>query len=373
MKIIHLASGDLWAGAEVQLFHLAVKLHELYGIHLLVVLLNHGQLEQELIEKGIAVTVLDESKLSGFSILLEFYHIVKLFQPDIVHTHRSKENVIGGIVARLNGKKSVRTVHGASEFSIRPFNLKRFVFDGADRLAGFFLQQKIISVSDELKQKMKKIYPDSKLAVIENCVDVEYIEKKSLKPCNHDIDKNNFNIAFIGRFVPVKRVDIFYSIAKSVISNSEHEMIHFHMIGDGPLKKNIDDMLLSDKLTKNIHLYGFIENTAPLLKNMNLLIFTSDHEGLPMTLLEAMTLGVPVLSRNLPSICEVLCSGECGYFIKSDNVSDYADIIEHIMTNGEEARNKIKMARQQITDKYNIDSNIKKYENLYKEVTGVEH
>ena len=213
MKIIHLASGDLWAGAEVQLFHLAVKLHELYGIHLLVVLLNHGQLEQELIEKGIAVTVLDESKLSGFSILLEFYHIVKLFQPDIVHTHRSKENVIGGIVARLNGKKSVRTVHGASEFSIRPFNLKRFVFDGADRLAGFFLQQKIISVSDELKQKMKKIYPDSKLAVIENCVDVEYIEKKSLKPCNHDIDKNNFNIAFIGRFVPVKRVDIFYSIA----------------------------------------------------------------------------------------------------------------------------------------------------------------
>jgi len=77
MKVMHIASGDLWAGAEVQLFHLARSLVKEKDIQLLVVLLNHGQLERELINQGISVTVFDEEQVSGFSIFKSIYKLIK--------------------------------------------------------------------------------------------------------------------------------------------------------------------------------------------------------------------------------------------------------------------------------------------------------
>lgn len=368
MRIIHFASGDLWAGAEVQLFHLAKALSKNQDIALLVVLLNHGQLESQLSCSGVKVQVLDESKISGFSIIKKFHAIVKQFQPDIVHTHRSKENIIGSLVAKLNGKKSVRTVHGATEFSVSPLNFRRFVFEYLDRFSGCLLQQKIIAVSSELKQKLSSLYPISKLEKVENCVDANYITRKSEETCDASINVKHYNIAFIGRFVPVKRADIFFEIAKKMISESPDNIIHFHMIGDGPLYYDIEKKIISNKLEARLHLHGFVKNTAPLLKRMNLLIFTSDHEGLPMTLLEAMTLRVPVLSKNLAGIRSVLCNAKCGYILITDEIKAYTDMISYIRDNTSEAISKANKARGEIDGTYNIEVNVGKYLRLYKNV-----
>lgn len=372
MKIIHLASGDLWAGAEVQLFHLCKGLAKVNEITLRVVLLNHGQLEEELMKQGVDVVVLDESTLSGFAIIKKFHALVKDFLPDIIHTHRNKENVIGGFVAKLNGVKSIRTIHGANELIRGKVNFRRLLFDGLDKLAASYFQQKIVAISPELKQDLEKIFSPDKLALIENSVDIEYVVHKSKEKCKHSVDADCFNVAFIGRFVPVKNVDMFYEIAKTTIAKVTNSPIHFHMIGDGPLKEKIAARRLSDGLQDYIHMHGFIENAAPLLKKMNLLVFTSEHEGLPMTLLEAMTLSVPVLSRHLPSIRNVLCDGECGYFIQTDNAEEYANCIQLISKNSASAKEKAMKARDQLNEKYNLHANITRYRTLYESVVSAQ-
>ena len=96
MNILHLASGDLWAGAEVQLYHLCTALKQKCAIDLHIVLLNHGQLEQKLIENGIRVTVLDENILSTHKIGWRLHQYVKNNPVDIIHSHLLKENLIGG-------------------------------------------------------------------------------------------------------------------------------------------------------------------------------------------------------------------------------------------------------------------------------------
>ncbi|MBI1425215.1 MAG: glycosyltransferase [Gammaproteobacteria bacterium] len=372
MKIIHLASGDLWAGAEVQLFHLAKRLARVKDISLLVVLLNHGQLEEELRNQGVDVMVLDESVMSGLAIFRSFYNIVREFQPDIVHTHRNKENVIGGLAAKLNGKKSIRTSHGAPEFAGSILNFKRFIFDSLDKLAALFLQQKIIAVSPELQEMLSREFSRSKLVMIENCVDIRYVESKSGAAAINIREKypDAFHIVFVGRFVPVKRVDLFYEIAKAVIQHSSDKSVHFHMLGDGPLKSTIEAQLAADGLSTHIHLHGFVENVAPLLKQMDLLLITSDHEGLPMTLLEAMTLQVPVLSRAIPSIRRVLCDGSCGYIVESDKVERFISIIEGVMTDTTDVNARVAAARARIETNYNIDINLENYLQLYSMVLG---
>ena len=370
MNILHLASGDLWAGAEVQLFHLSTRLSRQEGIKLLVVLFNHGQLEDELKQRNISVAVLDETRLSGFAILRELNKLVKVFQPDIIHTHRHKENIIGGLIAVLNRKKSVRTVHGANEHPRGLLNFRRFILTLLDGFSARVMQQKIIAVSNELKGEVSNIYPPSRITVIENCVDINYVEDMSKELSDGHVAKDSFNVAFIGRFVQVKRVDLFYAIAKSAITRFSTEEINFHMLGEGPLKNDIDEMITRDKLGAGIHLHGFVQNVPPMLKQMDLLMITSDHEGLPMTLLEAMTLRVPVLSRAIPSIHRVLCNGECGYIVASDKVEHFVDAIEVIMTDTVDVNARVSAARAKIETEYNIDVNIEHYLQLYMAVSG---
>ena len=115
INVLHIASGDLWAGAEVQLFTLAKALNNRKDIDISVVLLNHGMLEQKLLNEGIDVNVLDESTLNGFQILLQLIYIVREIKPDVIHTHRVKENVLGSVAALFNNIPTIRTQHGAPE------------------------------------------------------------------------------------------------------------------------------------------------------------------------------------------------------------------------------------------------------------------
>ena len=149
--IIHIASGDLWAGAEVQLFTLAKALDQSSNARVGVVLMNHGELEKRLIQQEIPVTVLDETKLNGFQILWHLVQLLKKQKPDLVHTHRIKENILGSLAALFSGNiPSLRTVHGAPEHSSGWVKPHKQLFYSLDKLTGHYLQQRIVAVSNDL-------------------------------------------------------------------------------------------------------------------------------------------------------------------------------------------------------------------------------
>ena len=116
IHILHIVSGDLWAGAEVQLYTLAKTQQLDHRTRVSVITLNPGRLELNLRDCGIDVTVVDESHYNGLQILVKLGNTIKDKRPDVVHTHRIKENILGSIAALLNGNvPSMRTAHGAAE------------------------------------------------------------------------------------------------------------------------------------------------------------------------------------------------------------------------------------------------------------------
>ncbi|VAW89721.1 hypothetical protein MNBD_GAMMA17-2069, partial [hydrothermal vent metagenome] len=81
-----------------------------------VILLNHGTLEDKLREQNICVEVLDETELSSIRIFTSLIKALKRLKPNIIHTHRNKENILGSIAAKIAGNMpSLRTAHGAPE------------------------------------------------------------------------------------------------------------------------------------------------------------------------------------------------------------------------------------------------------------------
>ena len=99
LRIMQLTSGDLWAGAEVQFFTLCRALRERGDVALRVVVLNEGELATRLREIGAEPVVLDETRLSAPQIFRELLSLLRQWRPQVLHTHRFKENVIGGLAA----------------------------------------------------------------------------------------------------------------------------------------------------------------------------------------------------------------------------------------------------------------------------------
>src|SRR2546427_5295425 len=116
LRVCHSVSGDLWAGAEVQVATVASYLVERPDVNLSAVLLNEGRLASELRGLGVQVTVIDESRNSAVRIVALLTRYLREHHVEVVHTHRYKESVLGTIAAKLAGVPHVvRTVPGMPE------------------------------------------------------------------------------------------------------------------------------------------------------------------------------------------------------------------------------------------------------------------
>ncbi len=308
LRVMHIISGDLWAGAESQAFTLLKHLNASTILH--VIVMNEGELYRRIHSLRIPVTLIPESELNSFKILLRLTSSIQAFRPDILHTHRQKENILGNIanvLAAFPFRKrapSVRTAHGAPEFS--PVG-KQKIQVWLDNLTGKYLQQAVISVSTDLAEKLKSIFPAKKIRIIQNGVDsaalkigLESAEFRRQSP-------DHIHIGIIGRIEPVKRIDIFIGMADLLIKSSETaQVLHFHIIGDGSLRPEMEMNVNDLHLNENIHFLGHREDIASCIDSLDAVIMCSDHEGTPMTALETMALGTPLIAHKVGGLVEIL-------------------------------------------------------------------
>ena len=113
IKVCHLAMGDLWAGAEVQLAILLSSLIKVPDLAITAILFNEGRLASELMSLGIKTQVILESRHNPLSIANQLSDYFRHHQVDILHTHKYKDNILGAVssvCARTSCR--VRTIHG---------------------------------------------------------------------------------------------------------------------------------------------------------------------------------------------------------------------------------------------------------------------
>ena len=366
--VVHIASGDLWAGAEVQLYHLAKELHKNKRIRLWVILLNHGILENELMKAGIPVTVFDEKQLGSLQIFTRIRSFLKTLSPDIIHTHRQKENVLGSFAALLSGTaKSLRTVHGASESQPPRLQINKQFFRMMDWLSGRLLQDKIVAVSSQLADLLATRFPADKIRVAENGIDLEEMLKAAAASVDLPGPSDAIKLAIVGRLVPVKRTDIFLRVAQMMTEESEKRYA-FYIFGDGPLRDDIASLSKTLGLDQRVFMMGFQSNIAAFLSKMDFLLITSDHEGLPMNLLEALGLRIPVIAHAVGGIPVVLDYGRCGVLVSENTAENYAVAIRHCLSNSDLLAQLVENGYQQLVDRYTSKHTASIYGQIYLEM-----
>ncbi len=367
---MHLASGDLWAGAEVQLYTLAKRLHKTTDTAVTVVLLNHGRLEQQLLSEGIAVTVLDETRLNGLQIFVRLVKLLKEVRPDVVHTHRLKENILGSLAALLAGNiPSIRTVHGAPEYHVPWRKLTKKMIHICDGWCGRYLQKRIVAVTYDLEAILATSFPRTKLTVIENGIEIETISGTN-SPQRRTKSTNKIDIAFAGRLVPIKRVDLVIETAKYLQDNHPDLEITFHIFGDGPLKEPLETLSQNCGTEKIVRFEGHCDDIYPKLKEMDILLMTSDHEGLPMILLEAMALRLAIVAHAVGGIPRLLDNGECGELVSDQNSARYGEAIANLINSPAERECITESAFSRLKIAYTAERNAMAYDKIYRAISN---
>jgi glycosyltransferase involved in cell wall biosynthesis len=306
----------------VQLFTLLTQFAKGAGIQPHAALMNDGELARRLRAQSIPVTIFDETQFSGLAILRGLRNLMRDFKPDIVHTHRQKEHVLGSIANLLATRsKSVRTCHGAPEHKPRGFGkLHKRLFYTLDLWCGRFLQQRVIAVSAALGQALSADFRPQHISIIDNGVDVEAV-RASITPVDFRTQAPNcIHVGIVGRLEKVKRVDLFLEMCALLQREAPAKAWRFHVIGEGSHRKNLERCANALGIEGVVTFHGHRSDSVACLAALDALVMCSDHEGMPMTPLESIAVGTPVVAHDVGGLHDIL-SGQAGGILTNDHTA----------------------------------------------------
>lgn len=175
-------------------------------------------------------------------------------------------------------------------------------------------------------------------SVLYNLIDWKDINKKANM---NEVSKNKFTICNVGRLVSAKRQDRIIEIAKMLKKKGLD--VDFWILGTGTLESELKNKALEYDVSNMVHFLGFQINPYPYIKAADLFLMTSDTEGYPLVICEALCLGKPIVSTNVTGVDELLANGigvVCDFNVEeivneiiklvmnADVLSTYADLSE---------------------------------------------
>jgi glycosyltransferase involved in cell wall biosynthesis len=317
--VCHVVSGDLWAGAEAQIAALLSALSRNPQFRLSAILLNEGRLAAELRKCGVEVKVIPESENSFAGIAKEGIEFLRARPLEILHSHRHKENLLAALLAwRCHIPVVIRTQHGAPE----PFGglkaVKQTAVQALDRLVARYATDSIISVSADLEHSLTRYVRAGKIALIANGLDTTAVNSRLTVPeakTRLGIPAESPVVGYAGRLAPIKRLDIFVAAAQEI--RNRFPEARFVIAGDGSEEPALRRAARAAGIEDRFLFLGYRDDVYDVLRAFDVFVLSSDHEGLPIVLLEALCLQVPVVARRVGGIPEVVQHGLSGLLVDS--------------------------------------------------------
>lgn len=270
--------------------------------------------------------------------------IIREYKPDIVHTHASKSGAVGRLAARsCRVPLIVHTFHGHvfhSYFS--PVISKAIV-----RIERFFARRTdaIIAISDSQKHELTEVYkiaPAEKVFTIPlgfnlDKYSIDQDKKKIIFQNKYGFTDNEIIVGIIGRLVPVKNHEMFLEMA-AIVKSKTNKDVRFAIIGDGEsrpaIEKKAGDLGLSysyfitnPKQKTDVLVTSWETEIDQALAGLDIVVLTSHNEGTPVSLIEAQSACIPVVSTNVGGVEDIVIHGETGFITEVSEVNLFAEYV----------------------------------------------
>ncbi len=357
LHVCHIVSGDRWAGAEAQVAALLKYLHRHRDLLLSAMVLNAGRLADEIRGLGIQVDVIPEQHHTLRSALHHAEIILSGKSVQILHSHRYKENLLAALLARrCRVPIVVRTQHGLPE-PLQGFRrAKQTLIQLADHCVARWATDRIISVSLEMTETLARRIPRTSIQTIPNGVDLETVQSrfsKSEAQARLSLPLNAKVIGTAGRLEPVKRLDLFLEMARRI--RDRRSDVRFLIAGEGREEEPLRALAARLGIEKEMLFLGHRNDVYDVLRAFDMMVLTSDHEGLPMVLLEAMALGALIVARSVGGIPEAIQSGLSGVLVNSGDAAALAEACLRALDGTDDSRRMTEAARKLAQERFSSE------------------
>lgn len=215
-----------------------------------------------------------------------------------------------------------------------------------------------ICVSEALRRRLTREYgyPENSTITIHNGADLQYFtsgnDAGGIRAAG-SAGSNCFTIVCVARLSQVKRIDLLLD-ALSILSRSPGDWRCF-ILGSGPKERELRAQATTLNLETLVTFVGHVDDVRPYLNMASVVVLSSENEGLPLSLAEAMAMGVPCIASDVGGTGEIVFHGRTGLLFTSGSVEELSQAIEYLRTHEEERRRMGEEAKQWVHERFDID------------------
>ena len=300
-------------------------------------------------------------------VILELRRYLRKHGPfDVVHGHSSK----GGAIARLASHRSARRVYTAHAFRTLDPQLGlsgRLIYGMAERVLGQGLTDAFIAVSKEEAEEARRlgIGPD-RAHVVPNGIEPPNVPGRAEVRTQLGLTETSICLMWVGRLGSQKAPDRFVRLLARLVREAPE--VQGLMIGSGPLEVQIRALISEHGLSGNLRLMQD-DHAARYMPAADVFALTSRYEGLPYVLLEAQSLGVPVVAFEVGGLSSAIEPGVTGFTCGQAEEDRYLDALRRLIKDPD-LRAAMGHAARQRARQFGLDLMVDRIEALYRSPLG---
>ncbi len=348
-SVLHVISGDLWAGAEVATFHLLQALEKRDDVEVAAVVLNEGELAERLRCARVPCEVIAEEACGFLALAREIRQRASGF--DLVHAHRYKENLL----AAGSGKPWLATQHGMHDGGHWSVRLRTALGETLDLGAKWGLAERVVAVSHAMRDRLSRRFGDRVVCIWNGIGD----PWDGVAP--QPWETRAAVCGVLARLVPVKGIEL------AIEAVARTPGVELEIIGDGPLRAELEARAAAVGGADRIRFLGFKPNPLRDLARWRCLLVTSHHEGHPIGVLESIGVGTPVLAAELPGVEEIL-AGRAGWSVPNRDPAAWSAAIEAAVHRVPEGTAVSRAARERFLEAFSAERAAREMAALYRDI-----
>jgi glycosyltransferase involved in cell wall biosynthesis len=357
MKVLHIVLSLRVGGLEKVVVNL-VRSYKKKIDSKIICLEEKGELAEEL--PDIEIKSLNKKPGIRLRLIPKIMKEIKESHIQLIHTHNPAPNFYGGLAGFCTKIPVINTKHGRDDTRNNIL---------LNKISSFFTK-KIVTVSEDAKavcEKIEKIDP-KKVHTIWNGIDINKFYPKSEKEIQFVKKKkgNDIIVGVIARLALEKDHKTLFAAIK--ILKEKLKPPKLLVIGDGPLKNELKNEVKKLGLLENVFFGGNQKNIPNIMKCLDIFALTSETEGIPLTLLEAQSSGLPVVVSDVGGNSEVVVNGYTGFLVEKKRPDLFANKLELLIDDPNLRKNMGLNGRKRIEKYFSLENTAERYVELYKDL-----
>ena len=300
--------------------------------------------------------------------------IIRRVRPDIVHTHTAKAGAVGRMAALLAGPGRrpvvVHTFHG---HVLRGYfgRVGTLLFRAIETMLAR-TTDRLVAVSPEVRDELValRVAPERKFSVVRLGIELEprvrFDGDAAEVRRRHGIGADKFVVGWFGRMTAVKRTEDLLTMLAGVRERGVDALLL--LVGDGDDRERLEQRAHDLGLARSCLFVGYQEDVAPWYAICDAVVLTSASEGTPVTIIEALAAGRPVVATRVGGVPDVVEEGETGFLVRPRDTHALAERLEILARDPERRAAMGAAGRARVLERYAVDRLVDDVDALYREL-----